>query len=116
MWQASSQGETFELTGNDRQSADLFEFENGIVEFHFSRKTGGDDPVTAHIKITDPVAYREVTEQSVTIEPDTTQKVFISVSGFGWRDNEMTVPIAECGYEVWLEGAEDAEIDVEVWS
>lgn len=100
------------------QASDMpLEFENGLVDFGFSRATGGDEQVTAHVRLSDPETYSEFTGGLAEVElpTGTSQKVWLSFSEFGWRDDAMTVPIDQCSYEVWLEGTDSCTIDVEVY-
>ncbi|MGH9187647.1 MAG: hypothetical protein ACRD0U_17835 [Acidimicrobiales bacterium] len=107
----------FDIEGtNTYTSEEPIDFGNGIVDFCFYRRTGDDEPVTAHVKLFDPETYTEFTGGQAEIElpPGSDERVYLSFDSFGWRDDEMQEPVGICTYEIWLEGSDSSGVRVEV--
>ncbi|MFI8106591.1 hypothetical protein [Streptomyces sp. NPDC086023] len=94
----------------------LVSFRPDTLAFRFTPR-----PLTGRLECT--VELREylggafggkvLTTATTTIDPDQTFDTWLSFSGFGWYDAQMTRPIGACHYRVSLDGTDTVRVAID---
>jgi hypothetical protein len=91
--------------GYSEHFIDTVEFDEDTVDFCFQAQML-TDKLRCHVKLFDAETQAELLngQAEIVIEENNSDRVFLSFSGFGYLDEQMTERIRTCQYEVWLEG------------
>ena len=102
----------FDITDNQHYE-DEVDFSHDVVDFCWIPKPD-TERMTCHVKLFDAESRAELTRGvgELVIEENSTEKRWMSFSGFGWYDEGMTMPIGRCRYEAWIEGTESIWVEI----
>ncbi len=102
----------FDITDNQHYE-DEVEFGSDVVDFCWVPKPD-TERMTCHVKLFDAESRAELTrgEGELVIEANSTERKWMSFSGFGWHDEGMSMPISKCRYEAWIDGTESIVVEI----
>jgi hypothetical protein len=91
--------------GYNEHVIDTVEFDADTVDFCFQAPMF-TEKLRCHVKLFDTETQTELLngQGEILIEENFDDRVYLSFSGFGYVDEQMTERIRTCQYEVWLDG------------
>lgn len=91
--------------GYSEHILDTVEFDSDTIDFGFQAPML-TDKLRCHVKLFDAETETELLggNGEIVIDENSDSQVFLSFSGFGYADEEMTERIRTCQYEVWVDG------------
>jgi hypothetical protein len=102
--------------GQSERRIEEAEFDNDAVTFCFGVH-GLNKAMRCYARLYDAETQAPLSggDGDVEIEEEARDdKVYMSFSGFGYLDEQMTEPVRKVGYEVWVEGPETVRVTVYV--
>jgi hypothetical protein len=99
--------------GYNEQIIDEVEFDGDTVDFCFWAPFSVQ-PLRCFVRLSDADTQQTLLngEGDIMIEGDNDDRNYLSFSGFGYLDDEMTTRVHSCRYEVWLDGDARARVTV----
>jgi len=91
--------------GYNEHIVDTVEFDQDTVDFCFQAQMF-TERLRCHVKLFDAQTQAELLNGrgEIVIEENNDDRVYLSFSGFGYHDEEMTDRLRTCQYEVWPDG------------
>jgi len=91
--------------GYSEHVIDTVEFDEDTVDFCFQAQMF-TDKLRCYVRLFDAETQAELLNGrgEVDIEENHDDPVYLSFSGFGYLDEQLTERVRSCQYEVWLEG------------
>jgi hypothetical protein len=104
----------FDITHNEIKE-DEVEFANDVLDFCWIPKPD-TERMTCYVKLYDAESRAELTNgrAELVVEANSTERQFMSFSGFGWYDEGLTMPISRCRYEASIDGTESITVEIYV--
>lgn len=99
--------------GYNEHVIDTVEFDADTIDFCFQTPMFSEK-LKCYVKLMDSDTQSELLNGrgEIVIEENYDDKVYLSFSGFGYQDEEMTRRVNTCQYEVWLDGNARARVIV----
>jgi hypothetical protein len=99
--------------GYSEHVIDTVEFHGDTVDFCFWAPFSVQ-PLRCFVQLTDAETQQTLLngQADVMIEGDNDDRNYLSFSGFGFLDDQMTERVKHCQYEVWCEGVARARVTV----
>jgi hypothetical protein len=91
--------------GHNEHVVDEVEFGNDTVDFCFWTPYSHTS-LRCYVRLMDADTdeFLRMGEGELRIADDNDDRSYLSFSGFGYYDEQMTQPVSRCKYEVWLDG------------
>ena len=102
----------FDLTHNQIYE-DEVEFESDIVDFCWIPRPD-IERMTCVVRLFDAETRDELTNGrgELVVEANSTERKWMSFSGFGWHDEGRTMPITKCRFEASIDGTDSIDIEI----
>jgi hypothetical protein len=104
----------FDITHNEIKE-DEVEFGSDVLGFCWIPKPD-TERMTCYVRLFDAETQAELTNGrgELVIEANSTERKWMSFSGFGWYDEARSMQISRCRYEASIDGTESITVEIYV--
>jgi hypothetical protein len=104
----------FDITDNEVRQEDV-QFDSDVVDFCWVPKPD-IERLTCHVRLFDAETLQELTngKAEVVIEANSSERKWMSFSGFGWWDEGQSMPVDRCRFEASIDGTDSITLEVYV--